>query len=403
MGKRLTDKYLKSLKPPASGRLAISDAAVEGLWLRITARGAQSWLVRCRVKGQKKQQKGAVLGPYPEIPLAKARRRAAEIVAAAKGGRDLIEEEKRQKEDADRARARARTVAEVSEDFLRASERLKSYRQRKSYIKNHILPAIGERVIGEIRRADVAELLDDVEHKRALGQTVNRVRETLLAFFEFAVERQLADANPVAGTKRRKVEIKRSRTLSPDELRTLWAGLASLPDPLPAFIKTLLLTGCRREEARGMRWAELDLDAKVWTIPGSRTKNGRNCEVPLSSAMVEVLTAVPRRGAFVFTRDSERPIAGMSDLKAAVDKASGLSGWRMHDLRRGVRTGLAQLGVAHEVAELTIGHTLPGLIQRYNCHSYADEKRAALQRWADHLQGIVKADPGKVVRLERKG
>lgn len=399
MATKLTDKLLKSLNPPATGRLVILDSAAPGLRLRVTSTGAMSWLMRYRPKGQ--AQRGTTLGPYPSITLAGARQRAAEITAAAKKGQDLIEQEKRQAEAAEAARAKARTVAAVAPDFLKASERLKSHRQRKSYMINHILPAIGERVVGEVRRADVVELLDAIEHERELGQTVNRVRETLLAFFEFAVERQLADVNPVAGTKRRKVEIKRQRVLAPDELRALWLGLDGLGDPVPAFVRTLTLTGCRREEARGARWSELDLDAALWTIPGSRTKNARAQEVPLSTQMLEILADMPRQGAFVFSRDGERPLSGMSDLKAAVDKASGLAGWRFHDLRRTLRTGLASLGVAHEVAELCIGHTLPGLVQTYNRHAYVQEKAEALQRWADHVAGIVKADPAKVMRLER--
>jgi integrase len=196
------------------------------------------------------------------------------------------------------------------------------------------------------------------------------------------------------------VEHKRQRVLAPAEIRALWLGLDGLPTPIPAFVRTLMLTGCRREEARGMRWAELDLDdAKVWVIPGTRTKNGRSHEVPLSAAMIDVLGTVSRRGAFVFTRDGERPIAGMSDIKAAVDKASGVAKWRFHDLRRTLRTGLASLGVAHEVAELCIGHTLPGLVQTYNRHGYRQEKAQALQRWADHLMGLVYADGDKVVPL----
>ena len=71
-------------------------------------------------------------------------------------------------------------------------------------------------------------------------------------------------------------------------------------------------------------------------------------------------------------------------------------------LRRSLRTGLAQLGVFHEVAEMTIGHTLPSLVQTYNRHAYADERRAALQRWADHVARIVKADPAKVTPMRRK-
>jgi integrase len=397
MATKLTDKLLRSLKPPAAGRLVILDVAAPGLRLRVTEKAAMSWLVRYRPRGQ--AQKAVTLGPYPTLTLADARQRAAEIAAAAKKGLDLIAEEGRQAEAAEAARAKARTVAEVALDFLKASERLKSYRQRASYMRNHVLPAIGSKVVGEIRRADVVELLDEIEHERKLGQTANRVRETLLAFFEYAVERQLADANPVAGTKRRRVEVKRQRVLTPDELRALWLGLNGLAAPVPAFIRTLMLTGCRREEARGMCWAELDLDAKVWTIPASRSKNGRVQEVPLSTPMVEVLGTVNRLGPFVFTRDGERPLSGMSDLKAAVDRASGIAGWRFHDLRRTLRTGLARLGVVDEIAERVIGHTMPGLTRTYNTHEYRAEKAAALQHWADHLMGLVYADSDKVVPL----
>ncbi len=150
-----------------------------------------------------------------------------------------------------------------------------------------------------------------------------------------------------------------------------------------------------------MQWDEVDLDAKVWVIPGNRTKNGRAHEVPLSAEMIGVLSALPRRGAYVFSRNGgESPLVDMSGLKAQVDKGSGVTGWRLHDLRRTLRTGLAQLGVFHEVAEMTIGHTLPGLVQTYNRHTYANERRAALQRWADHLLGIVAADEGKVLRIQ---
>jgi integrase len=291
-------------------------------------------------------------------------------------GMDLIAEEERQAEAEARAKAKARTVAEVSEDFLRASERLKSYRQRASYTRNHVIPAIGDRIVGEVRRADIVELLDAVEG-RGLRQTTNRVRETLLAFFEFAVERQLADANPVAGSRKRRVEVKRERTLSPEELRAVWTGVANLADPIPAFIHTLMLTGVRREEARAMRWKEVNLDARVWAIPGDRTKNGRQHEVPLSAEMCDVLNALPQRGVYVFSRNGgESPLVDMSGLKAQIDRISGVARWRLHDLRRSLRTGLAQLGVIHEVAEMTIGHTLPGLVQVYNRHGYADERLA---------------------------
>jgi integrase len=373
------DPEMESAKSPASGRrLVVPDAATPGLVLRITENGAMSWLVRYRPKGQ--AQKGATLGPYPTITLADARERALEIVAAAKKGRDLIEEEERQKEAKERARARARTMAEVAPDFLRASEHLKSYRQRKSYMNNHILPAMGNRPVGEVRRADVVELLDEIEHKRGLRQTVNRVRETLVAFFEYAIERELVDANPAAGARRRrKLERKRRRMLNPDEIRALWNGLDSLRDPVPAFVRTLMLTGCRRENARAMRWSEIE--DGVWTVPGDKAKNERPYEIPLSKQMRELLEGVKRAGPFVFTRDGERPFSGMSDLKKEVDKASGVSNWIMHDLRRTLRTGIARLGVIYEVAERVIGRSMSKLEETYNLHAYRVEKADVNRRW----------------------
>ena len=155
------------------------------------------------------------------------------------------------------------------------------------------------------------------------------------------MERQFADANPVSGSRKRKVEVKRERTLSPDELRAVWIGVESLADPIPAFIRTLMLTGVRREEARGMRWDEVDLGTKVWVIPRNRTKNGRPHEVPRSAGCSGPQRLAPERGVR-FSSTAARARGVMSGLKAQVDKGSGVTGWRLHDLRRTLRTGLAQ-------------------------------------------------------------
>ena len=397
-GKRLSDAYLRSLAAPATGRLVVPDKAVEGLSLRITAKGARSWLVRYRPRRQK--QRATVLGPYPSMSLADARERASAIVSAAKRGVDLIAEERRAAEEAAeaerRAQERARSVETVAEDFLKhCKARLKSWRQVDSWVRNHIVPEIGTQVVGDIQREHIVELLDKMQLGQGLRQTVNRVRETLLGLFAFAVERGYVDQNPVAGAKRRKVEVKRKRVLSRDEIRALWLGVNGLPDPGRSFVRLLLLTGCRREEARRMRWSELDLDAALWRIPGERTKNGHDHEVPLSGRALEILKTLPVRGPFVFTIDGKRPLAGMSGLKERIDRASGLAGWRLHDLRRTLRSGIAEMGVAYEVAERVIGHTMPALDQTYNVHTYLAEKRAALDRWANHVQAITDGQSAK--------
>jgi integrase len=405
MAKRLTDRYIKSLKPPAAGRLQVADEVVRGLFLRIGASGAVSWLVRYRPRRQ--AQKGAGLGPYPRVGLAKARKRAREILSAADDGVDLVAKEARDEEVKRRAEARARTVRDLVDGYddvvglLPASEGLRSYRLREMYLRLHILPALGDRVLSEIRRADVIELLDDLEHRKGLRQMTNRVRACLRVLFEYAIERELVDANPVAGTRRRNVERERDRVLADDEIRTLWHALDTLPAPVPAFVRTLLLTGARRENVRVMAWDELDLAARLWTVPAIKAKTANAYEIPLSRQMVELLEGMERRGPFVFTRDGSRPISGMSAIKAALDRVSGLGEWRLHDLRRTLRTGLARLGVVEEIAERVIGHVRSKLIRTYDLHQYRAEKAEALQRWADHVTGLVAAEPGKIVRLDR--
>jgi integrase len=357
------------------------------------------WLLRYRPRYQ--AQLSTALGPYPALSLAEARQRAGDIANAAKKGIDLLAEEKRQIEERRKADARARTVQEIGNDYLANCEgRLKSYRNIESRFRNHIFPAIGERLIGEVRQADVVELLDRLQHSEGLHHTINRVRESLICLFGYAIERQLVETNPAASTKRRKVERPRERVLSRDELRLLWQTLDDIPDPGRSYVRVLMLTGCRREEARAMRWSELDLDGRLWSLPSQRTKGARPHEIPLSRAAAEIISSMPRTGPYVFSIDGKRPMT-VHQVKARIDRESGIDDWRLHDLRRTLRSGLAELGVSYEIAERVIGHAMPQLERTYNVFTYREEKRAALERWAGHLAVIVAGDCAttNVVRL----
>jgi integrase len=393
MKTKLTDRLIRTRKPPASGRLIITDTAVPGLSLRINAAstknpdGLRYWLLRYRPRYQ--EQRSTVLGPYPALSLADARQRAGDIANAAKKGIDLLAEEKRQAEDRQKAEARARTIREIGDDYLAHIEgHLKSYQNISSRFRNHIFPALGNRLIGEVRRADIVELLDKLQHHRGLCHTTNRVRETLICLFGYAIERQLVETNPAAGTKRRKVERPRERVLSRDELRLLWEALDGIPDPARSYTRVLMLTGCRRQEARAMRWDELDLESPLWSLPSQRTKAARPHEIPLSEDATEIISSMPRRGPYVFTIDGKRPMT-VHQIKARLDRESGVKDWRLHDLRRTLRSGLAELGVSYEIAERVIGHSMPQLERTYNVFTYREEKRNALERWARHLKIIV--------------
>jgi integrase len=137
-----------------------------------------------------------------------------------------------------------------------------------------------------------------------------------------------------------------------------------------------------------MVWSELDLDEGLWRLPAERNKSGRAFELPLSPPVVETLRALPRIGPMIFTPNGKRPIA-VHQLIERVRSDAALLNMRLHDLRRTLRTGLAELGVSFEVAERCLNHAMPGLQAVYNRHNYLREMRTALSLWAEHVLAVV--------------
>jgi integrase len=392
---KLTDRFLTSRKAPAAGRAIYTDATMPGLAFRVSAgRGRRDWLLRYRPRGQ--SQKAVALGAYPAVSLSSARQRAGEIIAAARRGIDLIVLEEREADVQRAVEAKARPLSEIARAYLESVKRLRSWRSIESRTRCHIIPKLGNKPIGEVTRADVVEFLDDLEREEGLRHQVNRCRETLRAIFAYAIERELITVNPVVGVSKRKVEIPRDRTLTADELSALWRAIDNLPELPRAYFRVVLLTGARRNEARGMAWSELDLDEGLWRLPAERNKSGRAFELPLSPPVVETLRALPRIGPMVFTPNGKRPMA-VHQLIERVRSDAGFRDVRLHDLRRTLRTGLAELGVSFEVAERVLNHTVPGLQAVYNRHSYAAEKRAALALWAEHVLAIAEKREARVV------
>ena len=389
---KLTDRFLTSRKAPATGRAIYTDATVPGLAFRVSAsttsnpEGRRDWLLRYRPRRQ--AQKAVALGAYPAVSLSKARQRAGEIIAAAKGGVDLIAVEEREAEARRMAEAKARPLSEIASAYLDSVKRLRSWRSIESRTRCHIIPKLGNKPIGEVTRADVVEFLDDLEREDGLRHQVNRCRETLRAIFAYAVERELITGNPVVGVSKRKLEIPRDRTLTTDELTALWRAIDKLPQLPRAYFRVIVLTGARRNEVRCMAWSELDLDAELWRVPPERNKSGRAFDLPLTAPVVETLQALPRIGPMVFTLDGKRPMA-VHQLVERVRGDARLIDVRLHDLRRTLRTGLAELGVGFEVAERVLNHAMPGLQAVYNRHNYVAEKRTALALWAEHVLSLA--------------
>jgi integrase len=152
-----------------------------------------------------------------------------------------------------------------------------------------------------------------------------------------------------------------------------------------------------------MTWDEVNPDKATWTLQGDRTKNGDPRIVPLPRLAVDILADMPRfSGPFVFsTTFGRRPISGFAKIKQTLDrrivKLNGgkpITGWRLHDLRRTMRTNLSALSILPMVAELMIGHRQGGVAAVYDLHRYEAEQRAGFEAWCTRLISIVEPPSG---------
>ena len=177
--------------------------------------------------------------------------------------------------------------------------------------------------------------------------------------------------------------------------------------PFGPLGQLLLLTAQRMREVGMMHRSEIDRENTVWILPADRTKSGREIEVPLSSLALNILGGLPQftQGGYIFTTTSGlRPVSGFSKMKARTDNLARINGWRLHDLRRTARTGLAELGVPEIIAEKVLNHSPQNILTRiYDRHEYSDEKRDALERWAKRLREITEPPPENVVPLVAQG
>jgi integrase len=394
----LTDRLLKSLKPAPTGQRTVHwDAARPSFGVRVTDRGVISFFIMRRMPG-KPQPVRVVLGRYPSISLATARK----LATAALG--DLVSgvHPKARKQH-------VATFAALAEAFLSrpAAAKQRTAGEIRKTVGRHLIPRWGSRAASSITRADAITMVEALD--RASGPyTAAKTLALASSIFRHAMMREQIASNPCAVIKITDFVgdmSPRQRVLTAAEIVLLWRATEGIY-PAGPFARFLLLTAGRRSEVAHMTWAEVDFDNALWVVPGSRTKSGAPHEVPLSPMAVDLLRSLPRfvGGDFVFSTTGGRSgIRSFGLYKATIDARAGLAGWRFHDLRRTARTNLASLGVAPFIAELILGHAQKGVHAIYDVHRYQAEKREALERWANRLRDIVTPPPANVSRLRVAG
>jgi integrase len=248
------------------------------------------------------------------------------------------------------------------------------------------------RSIHEISKRDVVDVIAAIEQRGALG-AANKTLKSLKTFLRWCVGRAVLDQSPAEGVPLPAKEVARDRVLDDKELAQVILAARKMGGPYGGIVELLALTGQRREEVGGLTWEELDFARRVWTIPKSRTKNAKSHVVHLSDHSAAVLKRADRRGALVFSPLGGKPFRNFGRAKRFLDQRSGVTGWRLHDLRRTCVSGMARLGVAPHVADKILNHqagTISGVAAVYQRHEFLAERRAALDLWGAHVSQILK-------------
>lgn len=176
----------------------------------------------------------------------------------------------------------------------------------------------------------------------------------------------MIEVSPAAGIKPPAKEISRERVLEDGEITAVWTACGSLGFPFGPLIRMMLITAQREGECAGMRWCDVNLDGRIWVLPREQTKADRAHSVPLSELALETLAAVPRlhdgTHAMIFSTTGTTKPSGWGRAKERLDRLSGVTGWRLHDLRRTAASTMARLGHPPHFVAAVLNHA-PGATQ----------------------------------------
>ena len=382
--KVLTDKMIAELpRRPQPYFFPDPELPKHGVRVRPTGPGAYTVITRDPFG----KQRWIKTGSTAEKTIAEARDVARVVISRVERGVPPFEAPK----------PKADSVAIVLGEWLRRHAHKNGLRRAAEYervVAVYILPHWRDRAFVELRRSDAAQLLDFVEDHHGPHQA-DVVLAVLRAAANWLRDREDSYAPPFGGIRSRVAlqDRKRSRILNDDELRGVWHA-ADAAGSYGALVKLLLLSGQRRDKVRTLRWSDVAPDG-TWTIRTEKREKGNPGVLKLSKLALAIIAAQPR------VLGNDHIFAGNKSArffehraKTALDKASGTSGWRIHDLRRTARSLLSRAGVRPDIAERVLGHAVGHIESIYDRHVYHEEKADALRKLAALIERIVHGPAG---------
>ena len=416
MQRRLsTNSSVKAVRAQPGKQVERLDSKVAALALRVSPSGKKAWTMRYRTKNG--AQRRFTLGNYPDLSLSAARGMALTVLASVAHGGDPAEEKRTAKATA--GAKKLSTVQDLIEAYFADAtrgrhkpngrpKRTSTLAMERSYFERLVKPRFGKLPISELSRFEVQRFLDEVGEgsPSAARQCRNLIRQT----FNYALRRDAVAKNPAqfAETPR---SLSRDRVLSDEELRKIWHGAMN-----PAHIENLamsrstglaiclaMVTLQRGGEVCGLHERELNRAAKLWTIPGERTKNYRTHVVPLSDLAVDLVdqafAITGNQKGFAFpSPHKNRPMTRHALSRAAkrLTTALQIEDATPHDFRRTGSTHITSegIGIPRFIVSRVLNQTsdtggAAAVTGVYDRNEYLPEKRRALEAWSARLSELV--------------
>lgn len=399
MGKTALTKRSVEAARPGAADVYLWDGVIAGFGVKVTPAGRRVFLYQYRYPATRSgRTRRVTIGAFGDLTVDQARIEAkAAAGVLARGNDPFAERAALAAAEAQRQAQRSNTFKVLADKFVSTyvRPRLRSASEYERILNKYVLPKWGNKPVSEIRRATVVSLLDDVAETHG-DAMADHVLAVVRKAFRWHQARDDAFTSPVVAGMKRRASKARDRVLTDDEIRAIWTATDGA-DPMSRLVRFLLLTAQRRDECAGAQRSEID--GNLWTIAGDRYKSGRANVVPLSRAAMAVLESAPHDGEYLFGADGSRSWSNFSAPKRDLDKRSGVTGWRLHDLRRTARTMMVRGGVRSDIAERVLGHVIPGVAGVYDRHDYLQEKRHALDVLASVVQTIIDGTGAKVQKL----
>ena len=363
-----------------------------GLRLVITDTGTKRWALRVTINGRRVERG---LGVYPDVGLDDARKKASELRRAAKDGCDAHVEERQKR----RSNATFTDAFEAFFDVRRQQlSNGKHVQQWRNTMRDYVLPKIGRRPVADVTAAEVIDILKPIWFTKP--ETASRVLQRLKAIFDSAILRGMRErANPCIGVSAElgtyHRQVKHHAALPWRSVPAFVRELRQRPSMLATrlALEFLILTAARSGEARGALWEEIDIERKLWTIPGVDPVTGRRMKtrethvVPLSDRAVAILLEARklRNGPAVFPGTKGQPVSDNTLSKLMRD--AEIAG-TPHGFRSCFKDWCAETGVRDEVSEAALAHADPNAVRAaYRRTRFLDERVGLMQRWADYVCG----------------